>query len=48
MNFPVRMIHEKHGATHANNSDDYQRLLALGWQLEKRETITVKKRAKVH
>lgn len=46
--FPVRMIHDDHGATHAYDKGEIERLQGYGWKIEppKKVTITLPKKDK--
>lgn len=37
MNFPVRMVHEEHGAMHVYDNAQLERCIARGWVEEKIE-----------
>lgn len=47
--FPVRMVHEDNGATHAYDKGEVERLITYGWKVEQpkeTKTITLPKKDK--
>lgn len=39
MNFPVRMIHEEHGAMHVYDQAQLERCISRGWAVETPEPV---------